>query len=200
MARSRGGRVSKHASQTLPVRGTQPRPLIGVRTVQTMITHFSRQDTPGLAQEGDQAGRIHLFHPPFQVQPAQLDQQQPVLPSQRSQSSQVQLEPGREHEVLEVAEINDTPGHGSAAISQVFTVQADAAEEVHPQPDPGLAHRQAEHQEVIADLDQLQGGDQQVLEEMEVAHTPGHAQPSQGSQDQVGEEDHRGEQASTEEC
>ena len=72
MARSRGGRVSKHASQTLPVRGTLPRPLIGVRTVQTMITHFSRQDTPDLVQDGNQAGagRIQVTHASFQVQSA----------------------------------------------------------------------------------------------------------------------------------
>ena len=72
MARSRGGRVSKSASQTLPVRGTQPRPLIGVKNVQTMITHFSSQGRSGQAQEGDQTGRNQVHNGPiFQAQPAQ---------------------------------------------------------------------------------------------------------------------------------
>ena len=94
MARSRAGRVTKSASQTLPVRGTQPRPLIGVRTVQTMITHFSRQETPGLAHGGDQAGRVQVFHDQFQVQPAQQhEQQQPALSTQQTQNPQAQQGP-----------------------------------------------------------------------------------------------------------
>ena len=119
MARSRGGRVSKSASQTLPVRGTQPRPLIGARNVQTMITHFSRQERPRQAQEGDQAGRNQVPNGPlFQAQSAQsLD-------------------------CMDVSEAPGTSTSGHTAVgstlpvtanTQAASVQADAGDDDPPQ-------------------------------------------------------------------
>ena len=130
MARSRGGRVSKSASQTLPVRGTQPRPLIGVRTVQTMITHFSTQERPGQAQEGDHTGRNYVGNGTlFQVQSAQSTD---------------------DMEVSEAPERVGISANGHAAVgsalpvtatTQVATVQANAGDDDPPQQVPDQVHQ-----------------------------------------------------------
>ena len=150
MARSRAGRVSKSASQTLPVRGTQPRPLIGVRTVQTMITNFSRQNTPGPDHGGEQAGRFQVPHDQFQVQPVQHEQQQLDLSTQQAQNTQAQLDSGQdEMEVADTRDLSDTLDPGSDVVNPLALPVAENA------PGPGHLQEQLGVAEGEPDLEYL---------------------------------------------
>ena len=132
MARARGGKVGKTASQTLPARRTQPRPLVGGRTVQTMISYFASQGRHGDVQDGDIIGRVRVSNGLFQVQVAGQEHQHAVTQSQESQES-----------LMEVAEPPESPSNSRSEVlprpRQVAQLDADTVQTGQEQASQGVS-------------------------------------------------------------